>query len=79
MTLVINNETQKEQFMPVRHNLVDTLRLELQNTSLNIEVLISKTETQMKAYKPMDIFKAMTEKNPALLELKKRFDLEIDY
>jgi hypothetical protein len=27
----------------------------------------------------MDIFKAMSERNPALLELKKRFDLEIDY
>jgi DNA polymerase-3 subunit gamma/tau len=79
VTLIINNETQKEQFMSVRQNFVDTLRLELQNSDLAFEVLISKQDIQPRAYKPMDVFKAMAEKNPALLELKKRFDLEIDY
>ena len=34
---------------------------------------------EVKAYKPADKFKLMAEKNPALLEFKKRFDLDIEY
>jgi hypothetical protein len=77
--LIVNNETQKEQFMVIRQSFTDWMRAELKNSSIGVDIKISETETQIKAYKPMDIFKAMSEKNPALLELKKRFDLEIDY
>ncbi|HOZ88299.1 MAG TPA: hypothetical protein PL029_11095 [Bacteroidia bacterium] len=79
ITLIINNETQKEQFLMLRQNFVDAIRSDLQHSAINVELLISENEKQVKAYKPIDIFKAMSEKNPALLELKKRFDLEIDY
>lgn len=79
ITLIINNETQKEQFLLIRQNFLDELRLKVQNSRIGLEIQISKSEAQVKAYKPMDIFKAMSDKNPALLELKKRFDLEIDY
>jgi hypothetical protein len=79
ITLTLNNETQKEQFLLIKQSFVDTIRLQLQNTTLLVDIEISKITEQIKAYKPVDIFKAMSEKNPALLELKKRFDLEIDY
>jgi DNA polymerase-3 subunit gamma/tau len=79
ITLTINNETQKEQFLLIKQSFVDALRGQLQNSKVNLEIEISKSEMQVKAYKPIDIFKSMSEKNPALLELKKRFDLEIDY
>lgn len=79
ITLTINNETQKEQLSNVKQGFVDDIRKQLQNNLIGLEIEISQVETQSKAFKPMDIFKAMTEKNPALLELKKRFDLEIDY
>jgi len=77
--LTINNETQKEQMLMIRQEFVDELRQVLQNKSLGLEIKISQTAAQTKAYKPQDVFKAMADKNPALLELKKRFDLEIDY
>ena len=77
--LLLQNETQKEQLMAMKQDFVDTVRRDLQNQLLYLEVDISHIETKTKAYKPADIFKAMTEKNPALMELKKRFDLEIDY
>ncbi|WP_317900080.1 DNA polymerase III subunit gamma/tau [Aurantibacillus circumpalustris] len=77
--LTISNETQKEQLLIVKQDFVDTIRKLLQNNSIAITIQISAVEAQTKAYKPIDIFKAMSEKNPALLELKKRFDLEIDY
>ncbi len=79
VTLMINNETQREQFLNLKQNFVDVLRAELQNSMITADVMISEHQAQVKAYKPIDIFKAMSEKNPALLELKKRFDLEIDY
>ena len=77
--LTISNETQKEQFLMAKQDFADAIRKQLQNNSVTINVKISVVEAQTKAYKPIDIFKAMSEKNPALLELKKRFDLEIEY
>lgn len=79
LTLVIHNETQKEQLLLVRQHFLDELRLTVQSSRLSLDIEISATEAAVKAYKPVDIFKAMADKNPALLELKKRFDLEIDY
>ncbi len=77
--LTISNETQKEQLLTIKQDFIDAIRKLLQNNSIGLEIQTSTTETQTKAYKPIDIFKAMSERNPALLELKKRFDLEIDY
>ena len=77
--MFINNETQKEQLQMIRQEFVDELRKQLQNSAITLEIQITQAAKQTKAYKPVDIFKAMAEKNPALMELKKRFDLEIDY
>jgi DNA polymerase III subunit gamma/tau len=79
ITLTIGNETQKEQVLIIKQEFVDAIRKQLQNNSIGVNIQISEMEVQTKAYKPIDIFKAMSEKNPALLELKKRFDLEIEY
>ncbi len=70
----------RENFFRAWNRIFSTiLENALQNNSITLNVEISIQAIQSKAYKPADIFKAMVEKNPALLELKKRFDLEIDY
>ena len=79
LKLILQNETQKEQLLGIKQEFIDTIRKDLQNQLLYLEIDIASNEVKTKAYKPADIFRAMTEKNPALLELKKRFDLEIDY
>ena len=79
ISLTILNETQKEQMNASRQEVIDVMRKRLQNTDLTLEISISELPVQSKAFKPHDIFKAMAERNPALQELKKRFDLEIDY
>jgi len=63
----------------IRQNFIDEIRKALQNSSIGIEIRLSENEAQPKAYKPADIFKVMSEKNPVLLDMKKRFGLEIDY
>lgn len=79
ITLNINNESQKETLMEIRQQFLDELRKLLFNNLISLEIATTVSEAQAKAFKPIDIFKKMAEKNPALLELKKRFDLEIDY
>lgn len=77
--LTIHNETQKEQLSDIKQSFIDEIRKTLQNNAVGLEIQTSKVDTQTKAYKPIDVYKEMAEKNPALSELKKRFDLEIDY
>ena len=79
ISLTISNETQKEQLLIIKQEFVDAIRGRLQNNAVVVEIQTSTAEAQTKAYRPIDIFKAMSEKNPTLLELKKRFDLEIEY
>ena len=79
ITLKINNESQKEKLMDIKQDFLDEIRKLLSNNLIGLEIETSIAEQQTKAYKPIDVFKTMAEKNPALLELKKRFDLEIDY
>jgi DNA polymerase-3 subunit gamma/tau len=79
ITLTIHNETQKEHLLIIRQEFIDEIRKRLLNHSVTLEIRVSQQPEQVRAYKPMDVFKAMSEKNPSLLELKKRFDLEIDY
>lgn len=79
LELTIHNETQREQLMAMRQEFLDEMRLTLQNQKVNLNILLTEQTQEVKAYKPLDIFKAMAERNPSLLELKKRFDLEIDY
>jgi DNA polymerase III subunit gamma/tau len=79
ITLTLNNETQREQLQNIKQDFLDDLRRKTRNNLIKLEIEISKEEVKTRAYKPADIFKSMSEKNPLLLELKKRFDLEIDY
>ena len=77
--LQLNNETQKEQLLLIRQEFVDYLRNKTGNPSLQFESFVAEVQPDVKAYKPVDIFKAMSARNPSLLELKKKFDLEIEY
>ncbi len=77
--VTIQNETQRELLGGFRQTFIDGVRSGLKNYSIALEVEMAQADTPQKAYKPADIFKEMAEKNPALTELRKRFDLEIDY
>ncbi len=79
VSLLLSNETQKEQVQMIRQEFVDYLRSKTGNSGLQLHTAVEEIQKEIKAYKPSDVFKAMSNKNPSLLELKKRFDLEIDY
>ncbi len=79
LILTIQNETQKEQLLMVRQEFITQMRSRSQHHALALEIEVAQHEADVKAYKPADVFKVMIDKNPSLLELKKKFDLEIDY
>lgn len=79
ITIEINNEVQKELLSNIKQDLLDALRNLLSNRQTLLNIIVSEIAGEVKAYKPDDKFKMMAEKNPALLELKRRFDLNVEY
>ena len=75
----LNNEVQREMLVNIKQDMLDELRKLSSNKQTQLEIKVSEVLGEVKAYKPSDKFKLMAEKNPALLELKKRFDLDIEY
>ena len=75
----LNNEVQREMLTTIKQDMLDEIRTILKNKQAQLEIKVLETVDSLKAYKPMDKFKLMSEKNPMLLELKKRFDLDIEY
>jgi DNA polymerase-3 subunit gamma/tau len=75
----LNNEVQREMLIVIKQDMLDALRILLNNRNVQLEITVSEIVGEVKAYKPADKFKFMSDKNPALLELKKRFDLDIEY
>ncbi len=79
IVIELNNEVQKEMLTNLKQDMLDELRQLISNKQMQLEIKVSAIQGEIKAYKPSDKFKQMAEKNPALLELKKRFDLDIEY
>ncbi len=77
--LTIINESQNEKLQTVKQDFLDEIRKTIQNNTVTLGIKLSEAQVVVKAFKPSDKFKQLAEKYPALLELKKRFDLEIDY
>ncbi len=77
--IILSNEVQREMLTDIKQDMLDDLRKILSNRQTQLDIKVSELTGEVKAYKPQDKFKLMAEKNPALLELKKRFDLDIEY
>lgn len=79
IVIMLNNEVQREMLTNIKQDMLDELRNLLVNKQTQLDIKVSEIQGEVKAYKPQDKFKLMADKNPALLELKKRFDLDIEY
>jgi len=80
LNITLLNHSQLEKFQEIKQDMLDFIRQEIGKNSVTLVFSVEEQENAVvKAYKPIDKFKAMCDKNNALLELKKRFDLEIDY
>jgi len=76
--LVLENKTQENIFRDDKPNLMNFLRSTLKNFNLDIQTRIEEQSGTRKPYSPVEKFQFMAAKNPELVELRKRFNLEID-
>lgn len=77
--LQLDNKTQEITLKDRRADLLDFLRNELGNQSVQMESVVIETATQSKPYTPDEKFRSMVEKNPELKVLKEGLDLEIEF
>lgn len=74
--LEVDNLSQLEEIKQKRTELHDYLREKLKNSSIEIELKVLKNKKEKKAYTQEEKFNKLVEINPALLELKKKLDLD---
>lgn len=74
----VDNKMQEEALMEHRPEIYQTLRQRLNNNVLQIQVVVSPQAEKAKVYTPVEKYNRMAEINPALNDLKTRFDLEIE-
>ena len=76
----LDNKVQEEVLNDEKTKLLGYLKTQLENESISLTVEVTPLkEEEMKAYTAEDKFKKMVKKNPDLLNLKDKFDLEIDF
>jgi hypothetical protein len=76
----LKNVTQEKELITEKSKLLLYLRRKLKNAhlQLDVEVVIDEQGEQKKAYTAAERAKLMLEKNPSLLSLSKKFDLDVE-
>ncbi|MBU2649689.1 MAG: DNA polymerase III subunit gamma/tau [Bacteroidetes bacterium] len=77
--LKVFNKVLEKEINDRRMDMLAYLRKELENYSISMEILVDEDIQESKAYFPEEIFQKLSEKNPALRELKDKLDLELDF
>ena len=76
----VDNEIQVDLLtISFRTEVLTFLRKELQNSTIHLEVVVSKEETKTMIYTQADKFKFMADKNPSLHDLRNVLGLDYDY
>ena len=76
----VDNEIQVDLLtISLRTEVLGFLRSELHNSTIHLEIVVSKEEAKTMIYTQADKFKFMAEKNPALHELRSVLGLDYDY
>ncbi len=76
--VMLDNTLQEQELIREKIDLLNFLRLELQNFDITISSIINTTSISKKPYTSKDKYSYFAEKNPAINELRKVFSLNID-
>ena len=77
--LTLDNTLQVDYLTELKPELLGYLRAEFQNSKIQIEHKVTVQDTKKMIYSSQDKFNFLAEKNPALHELRKVLNLEVDY
>jgi DNA polymerase-3 subunit gamma/tau len=76
--VLVENKVQENLFRDERPNLLNYLRTTLKNFDIEINVRIDEVAVVKRPYTTSEKFQYMAAKNPALAELKAKFNLDFD-
>jgi DNA polymerase III subunit gamma/tau len=79
IVIPIHNEAQHESFREHRQAFLDYLRKQLSNQNITISFLEQEVQEEKRLYSPKDKFYHLVEKNPLVMEMSKRLNLELDF
>lgn len=79
ITVTLENKALDDEFNTQKSEFLDFIRKELNNYSISVNTIINKDVKIKKAYTPQEKFLKMSEKNPALINLAKKFDADVGY
>jgi DNA polymerase-3 subunit gamma/tau len=77
--LRLDGKHQLEQLQETRALLIDAIRKDLNNYSVQLETPVENVIETKKAYTPKEIYQSLVEQNPELENLRKALDLDLDY
>jgi DNA polymerase-3 subunit gamma/tau len=76
--IIVENKVQENLFRDERPNLHNFLRTKLKNFDIEISARIDEKEVVKRPYTASEKFHYMANKNPAILDLKNKFNLDFD-
>ncbi|WP_144911053.1 DNA polymerase III subunit gamma/tau [Mucilaginibacter frigoritolerans] len=76
--VIVENKVQENLFRDERPNLLNFLRTNLKNFGIEVSARIDEREVVKRPYTAIEKFQYMATKNPALVDLKNKFNLDFD-
>jgi DNA polymerase III subunit gamma/tau len=75
----VSNDLQQKELYAKKMEILTYLRQRLNNSFLRLKVVVNAEAVEIKPYRPEEIFQHMAKKNPAVVGLKEKFGLSLDY
>jgi DNA polymerase-3 subunit gamma/tau len=76
--ITVSNKVQEKDFRDERPNVLNFLRTTLKNFSIEVNAKVEESTVVRKPYTSLEKFQHMAAKNPQLIDLKNKFNLDFD-
>nr|WP_294941394.1 DNA polymerase III subunit gamma/tau [uncultured Mucilaginibacter sp.] len=76
--VTVSNKVQEKDFRDERPNVLNFLRTTLRNFSIEVNAKVEESTVVRKPYTSLEKFQHMAAKNPQLIDLKNKFNLDFD-
>jgi DNA polymerase III subunit gamma/tau len=78
VTFLIDNNLQEEKINDIRNELLEFLRIELKNRSIDLKLIVNESVQESKLYTAEEKYKHLLSKNENLGKLKQEFNLDFE-
>jgi DNA polymerase-3 subunit gamma/tau len=77
--VVVGNKSQENMFRDEKPSLLNYLRTNLKNFNIEVQTRVDEVKAAKRPYTTSEKYQHMASKNPELAELRRRFNLDVDY